>query len=505
MNQSTILGARKYRSLFDRSSDEFEKSSIHEKLVTLSSLHFWGLLDETIKDFKQKYHHSKDKYIKDSLSHTISIYLSHLKFGNQAYFTGFEEKSLKENYKDFKNELTKFAETHFSFKRWLESYLMDDENAFKYENAFFHIHFKTTPFEEILKERDAIENKTFEESYLHLYRFLHQNLIPDFKKDNFQGYQVDLGMSYQVEYLIKFYLTKPSKEQYFKAILYASKIIYLNQPPYHSFYLFRINFSDQKVVQNFSRNNKIGIHFHTKDDHKDFEKLQNELMPSQLYVKRWKHLIRALTKNDVVVLASYKNSGSKVGMIEQHTLAEKLGSNEDFYSCLPLNNVQDIDLESHPFIQTLLPSNVTLSPIKRKNYLLRKDIFPRVIVKLPFNEFDDLAYEIMVTEWLRSTHAPKSYQLAYQLLKAGGNLKDIDIYGVTKNGEKLIAQVSVTNNSKMIEKKIRQLDKYKHCKKVFFFHSASKVTSDYEIISLNKVISDLENDSQYKNLVDELR
>jgi hypothetical protein len=505
MDQTTILGLNRYRSLFDSSSDEFKKSNYQEKLTILSSLEFWGLLDQTIQDFKEKYDEPKDKYILQSLSPTISRYLSFIKFGNPLHFSEFDQKGFKSNYEDLKHEISKFADANFSFTRLLESYVMGDENVFKKENAFFKIDFNKDDFEDKLKARDLIENTTYEESYFHLYKFLHQNLIPDFRKNHFHGYQIDMGMSYPVEYLIKFYLQEPTKENYLKAILYAAKIIYLGKPPYHPFYLCRINFSDQGMVQDFYANHKIGIHLHTQKDHEDFEKLQKEEMPDQLYVRRWKHLLKTLRENDVLVLASYKNLGSKVGMIYQHSLPDKVGSIEDFHAYFSLKNVQDVDIESHPFIQSLLPSNVTISPIKRKNYLLRKDIFPQMIVQLPFHEFDDLAYEILAMEWLRSKHAPKDYRLTYQLLKVGGNLKDIDIYGMTENQEKLIAQVSVTNNPKLMEKKIKQLEKYVGFKKVFFFKTKGKVTTDYEIISLDKVILDLEKDPQYKDLVAQLR
>ena len=151
-----------------------------------------------------------------------------------------------------------------------------------------------------------------------------------------------------------------------------------------------------------------------------------------------------------------------------------------------------------------MPANVTISPVKRKNYTLRKKLFPKVIVRIENNEFDDIAYEIIASEWLRTKYAPIEYRLQYQFLKTGGNKKDIDIYGMTVNNEKLIAQVSATNNAKTIDNKIQKLKKYKDFKQLFFFNTADKKTSDYEIIDLKRVITDLKNDPKYNRLIDEL-
>lgn len=503
MDILTVLGGKKYRSLFDNLSTEFDSSTIQEKLVTLASLNYWNLLDQTIKDYQKKYEQPKDKYILDKLKPTLQYFISHLRFDKHLPLKEFETQNLKKTISDLKVELTEKIEKQYSLTTLIESFLNGNEKAFKNENIFFKIDFQKDLTDK-LKERDSKEKKQFQESYTHLYIFLKNNLIPDFKKQNFNGYPIEMGMSYQTEYLVKFYLQNPSKENYLRAIQYAVNIIYFDKEPYHQFFLFRINFSEDDIVKDFYDKNHIGVRFNSEADMDDWEKLNNRQQPKQQYVQRWKQLNQSAQENDVIVIASYRNFGSKIGVIPQGTQFDKVGNEKEFYTIFQLEEAQKIDIDKHPFIQTLLPANVTISPVKRKNYTLRKKIFPKVIVRIENNEFDDIAYEIIASEWLRTEYAPIEYRLQYQFLKTGGNKKDIDIYGMTVNNEKLIAQVSATNNAKTIDNKIQKLEKYKDFKQLFFFNTTDKKTSDYEIIDIKRVVIDLKNDPKYSGLIDEL-
>lgn len=126
-----------------------------------------------------------------------------------------------------------------------------------------------------------------------------------------------------------------------------------------------------------------------------------------------------------------------------------------------------------------------------------------MIVQIIDNDFDDTVFEMLVAEWLRTTYAPQEYRIQYQLLKTGGSKKDMDVYGRTVENEKLIVQVSNTSNKKTISNKIKKLEKYVGFKKLFFFNVPDEKTENHEIISLERVISDLRNDEIYRNLVSE--
>ena len=90
----------------------------------------------------------------------------------------------------------------------------------------------------------------------------------------------------------------------------------------------------------------------------------------------------------------------------------------------------------------------------------------------------------MCVEWLRSDLAPKHLKLKYQLLRTGGNFPNIDIYGVTFEGNELAAQVSYTSDKKTIEKKEQQLLKTKIKTKLIFSDSDSETELTVESISI---------------------
>lgn len=499
MRIETILNGKKKRSLFDSPSDEFNRIKVEDKLITLASLNYWNLLDKTIKEYQEYYKEPNKKYIVDQLKSTLQFFVKHLEFENPKEL---EKLSLKKTIELLKTQLTEKIASQYSSKKLIESYLKNDEENFKTENMFFKIDFRKDLTEE-LKQRDFSENKPFHESYVHLYNFLENRLIIDYRKGSFQGCQIEMGTDYQTEYLIKHFLQKPNKESYFRAIEYAVNILYFEKEPYHKFFLYRVNFLENNINQDYFTNNKVGVRFNTQNDFEDWKRLGEKRQPKQQYVQRWKQLNENVKENDVIVIASYRNLGYKIGTISKGTEFEKVHNGEEFYLDFSLENGKEVDLDLFPFIQTLLPSNVTISPIKRKSIKLRK-LYHNIIVQLLDNELDDIALEILVSEWLRTDYAPKECRLQYQFLKTGGNKKDIDVYGSTVNNEKLIAQISGTNDLKLIEKKIQKLEKYKGFKKLFFFNIPDQKTDNYEIIDLTRVISDLRNDKNYAGLINEL-
>src|SRR5690606_9732455 len=116
-----------------------------------------------------------------------------------------------------KKELKEKIEPNYSLRKLIESYLNDDKAAFDHENNFFRLDFKKDLTED-LKERDLKEDKSYRESYTHLFNFLNRFLIPNYKNIDFQGCMIDMGMDYQTEYLVRHYLENPNKENYLRAI-----------------------------------------------------------------------------------------------------------------------------------------------------------------------------------------------------------------------------------------------------------------------------------------------
>ena len=366
MNIEKILNGKSKRSLFDSSSDEFNRSSIEEKLTMLASLNYWNLLDKTIKEYQDYNSGPKDKYKHDSLKPTLQLLISHIDSGESLTSKVYKKLSLKKTVEDLKRQLTKNVTSQFSLRNLIVSYLNNDENSFKNKNKFFRIDFKKD-LTEALEQRDILENKPRHESYTHLYTFLTTCLIENFKNNNFQGFMIDMGMDYQTEYIVRHYLQNPNKENYLRAIEYAINILYFKKESYHKFFLFIVHFSEEDIINDYKFNNQVGVRFDTPEDFEDWEKIKNGNQPKQQYAQRWKQLNEAIKENDVIVIASYRNLGYKIGTIIKGTKYTRVEKENEFYINFHLENVVEID------ILTLNLPLGTISSIKKEHPKLRKE------------------------------------------------------------------------------------------------------------------------------------
>jgi hypothetical protein len=497
MKQEIILKGIKLRSLFDSSSPEFKSSTVENKILTLSILNFFGLLKKVIKDYQKNYKNQGRTDITNNLNSTLNFFIKTL----NPKIVRNEEK-LNKIIEILETELKIYSDVNFSKEQFIKSYLENNQEEYNKQKKFFKIDLD----EDItfsLSKRDEMESKDFQEQYIHLYKFLKHNLIPNYRENNFVGFMIDMDFDYQSEYVVRFFLQEPNKESYFEAIKYAIDILYFGKEPYHKFVLFRNNFGNSEQIKKFYDNNETAIHLDTDLDFQDWGKYINGENPKQQYLKRWKSLTELINNQDVILITSYQGIGYKIGKVKQGTKFGKMTNGNSVYYHLKIENSKPIDLDKFQFVQTILTTGNTISNIHRKNYSLRK-IFPGMVCNTSSFEMDDIAIEILVAEWLRSKYAPKEYKIKYQILKTGGNKKDIDISGITENDESLIVQISNTENIRMIKKKIAKLDKYEGCKKLFFFNVQNQEIDGHKIIDIKNVIDDFRKDSYYQRLLREL-
>lgn len=497
MNQENILNGIKLRSLFDSFSHEFKSSTVENKILTLSTLNHYGFLKKVIKEYGKKYKENGRNDIVKEINTTLCFYITTLNPKNVQ-----DEENLNKIIEVLENELKIFSNKNFSKEKFIKAFLENNEKEYIEQKSFFKIDFNND-ITSALNQRDENECKEFQEQYFHLYKFLKHNLIPNYRQNNFIGFMIDMGFDYQSEYVVRYFLQNPSKENYFEAIKYSIDILFFGKEPYHKFVLFRNNFGHSEQIEKFYINDKTAIHLDTEKDFEDWEKYINGENPKQQYLQRWKSLTDLIRKQDVIIISSFQGIGYKIGKIRKETKFEKVINGKSVYYLFKLENAKAINLDLYQFIQTILPANVTLSNVNRKNYSLRK-IFPGVVCNISNFEMDDIAIEILVAEWLRSKYAPKEYKIKYQILKTGGNKKDIDISGITENDENLIVQVSNTENLGTIKKKIAKMEKYEDCKKIFFFNIQSQEINGHKIIDIKNVIEDLRKDKYYQKLLREL-
>lgn len=502
MNQENILNGIKLRSLFDSFSHEFKSSTVENKILTLSALNKFGLLKKIIKDYQKNYKDQNRTDIVNEVNSTLNFFIKTLNPEKVLKTHGENKVKLSEIIEVLEKELKVFSDKNFSKERFIASFLENKDEEYEKQKKFFKIDLNKD-ITSSLSQRDEAENKDFQENYIHLYKFLKNNLIPNYRENNFVGFMIDMGFDYQSEYVVRFFLQEPNKENYFEAIEYAINILYFGKEPYHKFVLFRNNFGNPEQIKNFYDNGQTAIHLNTDLDFQDWEKYINGENPKQQYLQRWKSLTDLISKQDVIIISSFQGIGYKIGKVKQGTKFEKIVNGKSIYYLFKLENSKPINLDLFQFVQTILPANVTLSNVNRKNYSLRK-IFPGVVCSISNFEMDDIAIEILVAEWLRSKYAPKEFKIKYQILKTGGNKKDIDISGITENDENLIVQVSNTENLETIKKKITKLDKYEDCKKLFFFNIPNQEIGGNIVIDIKNVIEDFRKDNYYHKLLTEL-
>lgn len=503
MKKINILNGIQLRSLFDSFSHEFKSSTVEEKIQTLALLNKYGFLEQTIKEYQKNYKESNRQDIVDEVNKTLDFFVNTLNPKISFKTFGKDKAKLKDIISALQKELEKLVKEKYSTEKLISSYLDENKKEYELQKKFFKVDFEKDITKKV-KQRDLDENKPFAEQYFHLLKFLNHNLIPDYKSQNFAGYMIDMGFDYHSEYVARFFLENPTKEDYLEAIKYAVKILYFDKEPFHKFILFRNNYGDKNQIKNFYDKNETAIYLDTEKDFEDWKKIENGENPKQQYLQRWKNLNELLRNDDVIVLASYQGIGYKMGKVKKGTEFKKISDGNFAYYFFELHNAKKVDLDLFPFVQTILPSNVTLSNIYRKPQSLRK-IFPRIGCHTQDFEMDDKAIEILVAEWLRSKYAPKEFRIKYQILKTGGNKKDIDIFAITENDKKLIGQVSDTKNLTTIKQKIKKLEKYTDFQKIFFFNTSESEIENEKIVDINKVIADLSKDDYYKQLFMELK
>lgn len=502
MKQINILNGIQLRSLFDSFSHEFKSSTVEEKIQTLALLNKYGFLEQTVKEYQKNYKENNRQDIVDDVNKTLDFFVTKLnpKISFKTY--GKDKAKLKDIISALKTELEKLTAEKYSVDKLVSSYLDENKTEYEMQKKFFKIDLEKDITKKI-KQRDAEENKPFAEQYFHLYKFLQHNLLPDFRNENFAGYMIDMGFDYHSEYVVRFFLENPTKENYFEAIKYAVEVLFFEKEPFHKFVLFRNNFGNKTQIKKFYDKNETAIYLDTDRDFEDWKRIENGENPKQQYLQRWKSLNELLKEEDVIILASYQGIGFKIGKIRKGTKFRKLSDDNFAYYFFKLENAKEVDLDLFPFVQTILPSNVTLSNIYRKHQSLRK-IYPRVACFTQNFEMDDKAIEVLVSEWLRSKYAPKEFKIKYQILKTGGNKKDIDIFAVTEDNKKLIGQVSNTKNLATMKQKIKKLEKYEDFQKIFFFNTSETEIENQKVVDVNQVIEDLSKDKFYRELFLEL-
>lgn len=260
-------------------------------------------------------------------------------------------------------------------------------------------------------------------------------------------------------------------------------------------YLVRINIHDEvNYIDTFYENDQIAIcigddELNAWENHDK----KTESKEKKQFIERWFKLQNEINDNDVIVLATYLNKPfAKIGKIIKGTNFEVFSKNERYkFFQLEKETVRTFNLIDYPVFSSIIPSQVTISPIKKRDAVIRA-IYNGNLHELPITigNVSEKLIELMCVEWLRSDLS-NDYKLKYQLLLTGGNYRDIDVLGITINKKCLAAQVSDTSDENLIESKIKKLNNLKSDIKIMFCQNFSKNSGEIKIIHLQKVWDEL--------------
>ena len=296
------------------------------------------------------------------------------------------------------------------------------------------------------------------------------------------------------------------------------KFVEQTQKPDNPIFLIRANYFDkdandvEKLINDLYENNIVSINVRDKYGSDDdyccnlFNRKIEKQDTKKMYINRFYQLYNEIQKNDVIVIAHYLGKNSKIGLIKNKSKVfckEEAGEIYKLY-CLKMENVKDIDINKYPLLKSIIPQQITISPVnKRRNVI--NNIYSGSPIPFELSSLSESDIEIMCMEYLRSRFAETDLQISFQLMRTGGNMPDIDIIGYNKhNNELVMAQVSYTSDIKLINKKKLKLEKQKLGVRKVMFSMLPYKKDEIQNINIQDVWNDFEKDELYKKFLEQL-
>lgn len=202
-----------------------------------------------------------------------------------------------------------------------------------------------------------------------------------------------------------------------------------------------------------------------------------------------------------IVGADYRRlDGSKmlVGFLEQGTpiFSEEFhdpNSGESYiYKVAALSNAVEVPYADYPLLVGVQPRRATLTGWPSAEGVLLAAVEGRSLPRKA-NSLHPSQLEVLCYEWLRS-----SGKLERLVLPIGRGLVDIDIFGIDRDGKRVIGQVTYSKHAAdLSDKQFRLLRHARDIDSTYFFlpEDASLVAGEgVELVTFRKVLEDLEAD-----------
>lgn len=294
-----------------------------------------------------------------------------------------------------------------------------------------------------------------------------------------------------------------------------------------SVFLFRVNFKQEhppyEELDRLYRDNILPICIETREaaDREAYNALMagGKSAKAAPYIARFVALVQELKKRDVMVVASYFGKGVKIGLLKRGDCVFDYHDPAGRYTlhCLRMKSVylgndptaDTIDLHAYPLMKSLIPQQITISPIRKRHLPIQIAYYGLQPYFTPdLSWLSDAAIEVMCAEWLRSPYAGESLRLNYQLLRTGGNNPDIDLLGIhcEPSGAELrvAAQITSSKQTKTVQTKAERLKETPYEVKILFSGIDEEMIVGCPNICLDRVWNDFAQDPIYRRLLERL-
>lgn len=428
-----------------------------------------------------------------------------------------------------------------SLRSLITAFVDDNRKEYEYLSKLLQIDLEKDLTEEIQKREKDNENTHWNQKSLY-------SLVKDFFLNNLKTNQIPNYLTpiydcpstqYYNTLLKKFYPIeeheKIKSDENFRRermLDYAEKIIeilWLNKPYFDEpIYLVRTNYKPEQIKKwtpTLHEKNIISICIQDNEsiDLKYYNDLiSGEVVPFDIkrnYIKLFIDIANIALNKDVLIIAMYEGLEPKIGLIKKGEQIFKQKEDGFTLFCLQMksvyctpypnfwgenNEIKSLNLSHYPVLKSLIPQQVTVSPI-HKNKKKIYSIFYGCPIKIELASMSNESIETMCTEWIRSKFAPKEFKIEFQLIRTGGNFADIDIIGCNSDNEIIACQVTNTENDKLIKDKNKNLENFVSDKKIMFSHLETYwKTHDNFNQNITEVWNNFINDSIYARLLERL-
>ena len=538
------------KSLFESFSYESSKISEEERINLFAKIVIAGYdLNLTVKQYLIDKSATNDKNRIEHIKSTIKNCTDDLLEWYLTFATDLDlikpllnkveqiDEGKSARLKDVIDLFVEAAQLIFTTKGLLLRYIEKDTQKYNRFSFVLNIDLEQD-ISERLNVKDAANERTNHWSYSALYEWYKLAFLPSLLSNHVVYWEPSFEMpaAQIANIFIKKYLpieehellkgnADALKERLLEMNAKIISILWLDKPLVDEpIYLVRCNYTGNAAceVEKLYKENIISICIqkHEQEDQAYYDSLINEENPtynkSLLYIHRFVSLTKLARTSDVISFASYIGYNPKIGLIKRGSTPFVVEREEYKLYCIKMMSVystpawgeqmESIDLRAYPLLKSIIPQQITISAVNQRRSTIYS-IYYGLEYPVNLSSMSNEAIEIMCSEWLRSKYVPQSYRIMYQLLKTGGNLSDIDIIGINDGDEKVVAQVSNTNDINLITRKIKKLNLVPADYRVMF-SMEKRLDLEYILgcknVFIENVWNDFFSDDQYRKMLKRL-